>query len=117
MNKKLVGGLIGLAVLAVSTAASAHVDLAVGIGFPAPMVYSAPTPVYVAPQPVYVAPQPVYAPAPPAYVGGPPVYVGGPPQVAVGYWDRDNWREREWRRREWREHAWREHDRGDRRGW
>jgi hypothetical protein len=108
MNKKLVGGLIGLAVLGVSTAASAHVDLAVGIGFPAPMVYSAPTPVYVAPQSVYVAPQPVYAPAP---------YVAGPAPVAVGYWNRDDWREREWRRQEWREHAWREHERGDRRGW
>src|ERR1700736_5864033 len=76
MNRKLVGGLIGLAVLGVSTAASTHVDLAVGIGFPG-QVYSAPAPVYVAPQPVYVAPQPVYAPAP---------YVAGPAPVAVGYW-------------------------------
>jgi hypothetical protein len=110
MNKKLVGGLIGLVVLGVSTAASAHVDLAVAIGFPAPTVYSAPAPVYVAPQPVYVAPQPVYAPAPQGYVAG-------PAPVAVGYWNRDDWREREWRRQQWREHSRREHDREDRRGW
>jgi hypothetical protein len=97
MNKKLVGGLIGLAVLGVSTAASAHVDLAVGIGVP--------TPVYAAPQPVYVAP-PVYTPAP----------------VAVGYERGDDWRAREWRRREWREHEWRErewraHEWRERHGW
>ena len=86
MNKKLVGGLIGLAVLGVSTAASAHVDLAVGIGFPAA---------------VYAAPQPVYA--------APPAYVAAPAPVAVGYWRGDDWRERAWRRREWRENEWREH--------
>ncbi|NRO96683.1 hypothetical protein GWC77_12205 [Paraburkholderia sp. NMBU_R16] len=91
MNKKLVGALIGLTVLGVSSAASAHVDLAIGVGIPAP--------VYVAPQPVYVAP-----PAP-AYAA----------PVAVGYYRGDDWREREWRRREWREHEWREHQWRERR--
>lgn len=100
MNKKLIGGLVGLVVLGVSTAASAHVDLAVGIGVP----------VAVAPVPVYTAPAPVYAaPAAPAYVE--------PAPYPVGYWRRDNWREREWRRHEWREHEWREHEWRERRGW
>ena len=84
MNKKLVAAVLGagIAALAMSKAASAHVDLAVGIGIPA-------APVYVAP------PEVVYA----------------PPPVAVGYYGGDDgWREREWHRREWREHEWREHE-------
>ena len=83
MNKKIFAAVIGvgIAALAMSKAASAHVDLAVGIGIPA--------------APVYVEPQVAYA----------------PPPVAVGYWNGDDgWREREWRRREWREHEWREHE-------
>ena len=53
MNKKLIlGAVLGVAALAASGVASAHVDLSVGIGVPA----------YVAPAPVYVAPPP---PAPP----------------------------------------------------
>lgn len=89
MNKKLIGALIGLAVLGASTAASARVDLAIGVGFPG-AVYAPAQPVYVAPQPAYVAP--------------------------VGYWRGDDgWREREWRRREWREHQWREHEWRERR--
>jgi hypothetical protein len=99
MNKKLVGGLIGLAVLGVSTAAAAHVDLTVGVGIPAT---------------VYAAPEPVYgSPPPPAFS---PAYVV-PAPVAVGYWHRDNWREREWRRHEWREHQSREQQSRDRHGW
>jgi hypothetical protein len=63
-------------VLAVSTAASAHVDVAIGLGVPG-VVY--------APQPVYVAPPPVaYAPAP----------------VAAAYGGYDDWRAREWREHE-----------------
>ena len=76
MNKKLVTAVIGIGVaaLGMSKAASAHVDLAVGIGIPGPA--------YIAPEPVYVAPpQVAYAP--------------------VQYWRGDDgWREREWRRRE-----------------
>jgi hypothetical protein len=86
MNKKILGAVLGVAVLAVSTAASAHVDVAIGLGVPG-VVY--------APQPVYVAPPPVaYAPAP----------------VAVAYGDDDGWRAREWRAREWREREWRRHE-------
>ncbi|HDR8906291.1 TPA: hypothetical protein QDA83_001202 [Burkholderia multivorans] len=93
MSKKLLlGAVIGVAVLAASGVASAHVDLSVGIGVPG--VYTAPAPVYVAPPPVAYAP--------------------------VGYryddWRAREWREREWRRHEWREHEWRERDRGWRGG-
>ncbi len=51
MNKKIVGAALGLAVLAASSVASAHVNLAVGVGIPVG-VY--------APQPVYVAPPVAY---------------------------------------------------------
>ncbi len=92
MNKKIFATVIGvgIAALAMSNAASAHVDVAVGIGFPMA------APVYVAP------PQVAYA----------------PPPVAVGYWGGDDgWREHEWRRREWREHEWREHEWHEHHGW
>ena len=46
MNKKILGAVLGLSVLMVSAAASAHVNVDVGIGVPG----------YYAPQPVYVAP-------------------------------------------------------------
>ncbi|MDE1180748.1 hypothetical protein [Paraburkholderia sp.] len=97
--KKIIGAAIGLAVLAVSTAASAHVDVAVGLGIPGAIV----------------------VPAQPVYEGPPPVaYAPPPPPVTLAYADRDDWRardwqarrdwrEREWRRHEWREHEWREH--------
>ena len=87
MNKKfLLGAVLGVAALAASGVASAHVDLSVGIGVPG--VYAAPAPVYVAPPPpVMVAP--------------------------VGYRYDDGrarqWREHEWRRHEWREREWRGH--------
>ncbi|PRH47903.1 hypothetical protein [Burkholderia multivorans] len=88
MSKKLLlGAVIGVAALAASGVASAHVDLSVGIGVPG--VYTAPAPVYVAPPPVTYAP--------------------------VGY-RYDDWRAREWREREWRRHEWRERDRGWRGG-
>jgi hypothetical protein len=93
MNKKILGAVLGVTVLAASTAASAHVDLAVGIGVPG----------YYAPPPVYVAPPPV--------------------AVAYGYGGYDDWRERQWRERhEWRERQWRHEERReqrwhDRRGW
>ncbi|RQS12794.1 hypothetical protein [Burkholderia sp. Bp8998] len=98
MSKKLIlGAVLGVAALAASGVASAHVDLSVGIGVPG--VYAAPEPVYVAPpQPVYVAPSPpvMYAP--------------------VGYRD-DDWRARQWREHEWRRREWREHEWRDRGGW
>ncbi|OXJ41051.1 hypothetical protein CFB82_00185 [Burkholderia sp. HI2714] len=94
MNKKLIlGAVLGVAALAASGVASAHVDLSVGIGVPA---YAAPASVYVAPPPPVM-----YAP--------------------VGYrddgWRGDGWRRREWREHEWRRHEWREHEWRDRGGW
>jgi hypothetical protein len=87
MSKIILGAALGFAVLTVSTAASAHVDLAIGVGVPVG--------VYAPAEPVYVAPPPVaYAPAP----------------VAVAYGGYDDWRAREWREHEWRRHEWREHE-------
>lgn len=94
MNKKILGAVLGAAVLAVSTAASAHVDVAIGLGIPG-VVYAPAQPVYVAPPPV------VYAPAP----------------VAVAYGGYDGWRGREWREHEWRRREWREHEGHDRGRW
>jgi hypothetical protein len=94
MNKKILGAVLGVAVLAASSAASAHVDVAIGLGVP----------VYSAPQPVYVAPPPV------AYA---PVVYGGYDDD----WRARAWREREWRRREWREHEGRDREWHERRGW
>jgi hypothetical protein len=89
MNKKILGAVLGLSVLMVSAAASAHVNVDVGIGVPG----------YYAPQPVYVAP---------------PVVVG----YGYGGYRDEGRRERQWRHREWRHEAWREnHGRGDRRGY
>lgn len=96
MNRKMLGAVLGVAVLMASGAASAHVDVAIGLGVPG---------VYAPPPPVYVAPPAVYAP------------------VAVGYrgyddgWRAREWLEHEWRRREWREHEWREHAWRDRGRW
>lgn len=98
MNRKIIGAVLGLAVLAASSAASAHMDLAVEVGMP-----------------VGVA-----APPPPVYVERPAAY--GPAPMAVAYRDYDDWRarrwrerrewrEHEWRREQWREHEWREHSR------
>ena len=61
MNKKILSAILGVAVLAASTAASAHVDVAIGLG-----VHGA---VYAPTEPAYVAPPPVaYAPADRQYV-------------------------------------------------
>ena len=97
MKRTILGVVPGAAALAASTAAFAHVDVALGVDVPGAA--------YIPAQPVYVAPPPaVYAPAP----------------VAMAYRDDDGWRAREWREHEWRdherrEHQWRErewHDRG-----
>jgi hypothetical protein len=88
MNKKMLGAVVlGFAALGVTTAASAHVDVAVGLGIPVAPIYEAPPP------PVVVAQAPVV-------VG----YGGYGPD-----WRERRAREREWHRREWREHEWREH--------
>ncbi|ODP33853.1 hypothetical protein [Pandoraea sp. ISTKB] len=96
MKRILIIAALGAAAAVASTAASAHVDVGLYLGVPAPVVAA---PVYVAPQPVYVAPQPVYrAPQPVVYYGR----------------DRwDDWRERRWEHRRWEER----HDRGWHRGW
>jgi hypothetical protein len=94
MNKRILGAILGVVVLAASTAASAHVDVAIGLGVPGA----------------------VYAPAEPAYVAPPPVAYA-PAPVAVAYDRYDDWRAREWRERrelrerELREHEWRERGR------
>ncbi|MBN4667703.1 hypothetical protein HUS70_01765 [Pandoraea nosoerga] len=92
MKRILVIAALGAAAALASGAASAHVDVGLYLGVPAPVV-SAP-PVYVAPQPVYVQPRPVYvAPRP------------------VVYYGRDRWDD--WRERRWEDR----HDRGWHRGW
>ncbi|HDR9506728.1 hypothetical protein C5615_08020 [Burkholderia cepacia] len=99
MSKKLIlGAVLGVAALAASGVASAHVDLSVGIGVPG---------VYAALAPVYVAPPPPVMYAPVGYRGD-------------GWrdgWRGDGWREREWREHEWRRREWREHEWRDRGGW
>jgi hypothetical protein len=108
MKNKFLGVAFGLAALAASTAASAHVDIGVGIGFPVG---------------VYAPAEPAYAPPPPVVYAAPPPVVYGPPPVAVAYGDDDDrrtreWRERhEWREGEWRRHEWREHEWRERHGW
>ncbi|BET12814.1 hypothetical protein THI4931_38560 [Pandoraea sputorum] len=94
MKRILIIAALGATAAVASTAASAHVDVGLYLGVPAPVVV-APQPVYVAPEPVYVAPRPVYrAPQPVVYYGR----------------DRyDDWRERRWEERR--------HDRGWHRGW
>jgi hypothetical protein len=97
MNRKIVGAALGLAVLAASSVASAHVNVAVGLGIPVA--------VYAPPPPVYVAPPVVYEAAPVA------VAYGGDDDWRARQWrERREWREREWRREQWREHEW--HERG-----
>jgi hypothetical protein len=75
-----------------ATAASARINVGIGIGIPALVV---PAPV-VAPPPVVYAQPPVAYAAPPAYYG----YGYGAPAVAVGgYWWTDHWGHRHWHRR------------------
>lgn len=73
MKKMMLGAAIGVAMLAASAAASAHVDVAVGLGVPG---------VVVPAQPVYAAPA--------------PVAVG----YADDWRARRDWREHEWRERQ-----------------
>jgi hypothetical protein len=100
MNRKIIGAALGLAILGASSVASAHVDVAVGVGMPVAIIQ---------------------APPPPVQVVRPVVY--GPAPVAAGYRDDDDWRARRWReRREWREHEWRreqwrEHEARERGRW
>lgn len=86
MNKKaIIGAVLGLGVLVASTAASAHVDVAIGVGVPT----------YVAPQPVYAAPMPVRY----GYYNDD--------------WRARRWHdERAWRHEQWRREEWRDHHRG-----
>lgn len=91
MKKMMLGAAIGLTMLAASAAASAHVDVAVGLGIPGVVVAPA--------QPVYAAPAPVV------------VGYAGDDWRARREWREREWREREWRRHEYREHEWREHQR------
>ncbi|WP_087135523.1 hypothetical protein [Caballeronia arationis] len=94
MTEKIGLATLALAVGAISTVASAHVDVGIGLVAPAPLYYPA--------QPVYPPPPMVYAPPPPPVVYG--------PQPALVYGD-DDWRQREWREhREWRKRQWRHHE-------
>lgn len=90
--------LIALGGLSLSTAASARVDVSIGLGFPlyyqSPPVYVAPQPVYVPPPrpvyygpPAYVVPPPAVAYPAPAYVVPPPAYYP-PPPPPPGHWHR-----------------------------
>jgi hypothetical protein len=87
MKKTVLGFVLGAAALAASSAAFAHVDVAVGFDVPGA----------------------VYAPVQPAYVAPPPVAYA-PPPVETAWRGDDDWRAREWREREWREHERREHE-------
>jgi hypothetical protein len=88
MKKKLFGAIIGvagLAALAVSQAASAHVDVAVGVGVPT-----------------------YYAPAQPVYTQY------GYDRYREDRWREHEWRRHEWRERRWhhemrREERWRDY--------
>ncbi|MEX3949051.1 hypothetical protein AB4Y45_05180 [Paraburkholderia sp. EG287A] len=86
MKRTILGVVLGAAALAASSAAFAHVDLAVGVNLPGA----------------------AYAPAEPVYVAPPPVAYA-PPPVAVAWRGDDDWRARQWREHEWREHERREH--------
>jgi len=86
MKRTILGVVLGAAALAASSAAFAHVDVALGVNLPGA----------------------VYAPAQPVYVAPPPAAYA-PPPVAVAWRGDDGWRAREWREHEWREHERREH--------
>jgi len=69
MKRLLIASLLGLAALSLSPAASAHVDVSIGLGLPG----------------IVVGPPVVYAPAQPYYAPPPVVYGGG------GYYGRPGW--------------------------
>jgi hypothetical protein len=81
---------IGSALVFGASAASARVDVGIGIGIP---------PLVVAPGPVYAAPPAVvYGPPPVAYAA--PAYgYGYPAPVVGGFWVTDQWGHRHWNRR------------------
>ncbi|CAD6555174.1 hypothetical protein LMG27952_05771 [Paraburkholderia hiiakae] len=90
MKRTILGMVLGATALAASSAAFAHVDVALGVDLPVA---------------AYVPAQPEYAAAPPAAYAPAPVAVS---------WRGDDWRAREWRPHEWREHERREHQRRER---
>ena len=107
MNRKMtICAALGFAVSVISTAATAHVDVGIGLAIPGPM-YDPVQPEYLPPPP---PPPPVYAVPPP-----PNVYAPAPPVMAYGD---DDWREhREWREHHWRHQEERERDWHERHGW
>lgn len=97
MNRIIAGVVLGVSALAATTAASAHVDVALGVEVPG-IAYAPPAPEYVAPPP-------------------PVAYAPPPPPVMMAYRSDDDWRARQqWREHERREHEWREHEWHER-GW
>jgi hypothetical protein len=89
MKKTILAGLVTAAALVGSSAAMAHVDVSVGLGFPA-TIYQAPPVVYVPPG--------VVAYSDPYY------------RYDDVDWRERRWREHGWHRGEWRGHGWRDHD-------
>jgi hypothetical protein len=90
MLKRIATLLAGAALIALSGAAAARVDVGISIGIPAP-VYMAPRPpVAYYPAPVYAPPPQVYYAPAPVYYAPPPVYYGAPVVVNRG-WHR-GWR-------------------------
>ena len=85
----LSAAVIGSALVFGASAASARVDVGIGIGIP-PLVVGGP--VYAAPPPVVYAPPPVAYAAPAYGYGYPAPYVGG-------FWVTDQWGHRHWHRR------------------
>lgn len=86
MKRILAIAALGAAAALASTAASAHVDVGLYLGVPAPVVAA---PVYVAPAPVVVE-----APPPVVYSAPQPVVYGAPePVVYYGHDRYEDWRD------------------------
>jgi hypothetical protein len=89
MKRAMIMSAVGVCIACASGAASAHADVSVFFGVPAP--------VYVAPPPVvYESPPVVYAPA--------PAYGYAYPDA---YWERRHWHDNGWHR------GWYKHHHGD----
>jgi hypothetical protein len=88
MKRTILGLVVGVAALGASTAAMAHVDVALGVEVPGA----------------------AYAPVQPAYDAPPPVAYAPPPAATLAWRGDDDWREHRWREHERREHQWREHE-------
>jgi hypothetical protein len=85
MNRYLVACLLAGAAAAAPLAASAHVDVVVGLPLPAIGIQLAPpVPVYAGPPVAY--PAPAYVPGPVAVAPYPGAYVGYYPAWGRGYW-------------------------------